>query len=43
MRRLLALLLLVAFTCSLVGCSGDKNKGSNRDKDRPRQTTVPAE
>jgi len=36
MRRLLAILTAVAVLCLAAGCSNDKEKGMNRDKDMPR-------
>jgi hypothetical protein len=32
----LALLLLAALTGALAGCGSDKDKGPNKDRDRPR-------
>lgn len=36
MRRLLAILTAVLVLCLAAGCSNDKEKGMNRDKDMPR-------
>jgi len=37
--RKIALLVLVSFA---LGCGGNKDKGINKDKDRPRSSAQPA-
>ena len=36
MRNILAILAAVLFLCFTLGCGSDKEKGQNRDKDKPR-------
>jgi uncharacterized lipoprotein len=36
MRKMLAILTAVLMLCLAAGCSNDKEKGQNRDKDKPR-------
>jgi uncharacterized lipoprotein len=36
MRRILALILASALLITAAGCSGERNKGVNKDKDRPK-------
>ena len=36
MRRLIAILLTLFAVATLSGCGGDKDKGIEKDKDRPR-------
>ena len=36
MRKVLAVLTAVLVLCLAAGCSNDKEKGQNRDKDKPR-------
>jgi hypothetical protein len=36
MRRLCAVLTATLLLCLTAGCGGDKEKGQNRDKDKPR-------
>lgn len=36
MRKLLIALLAIVLIVPLVGCGGDKDKGINKDKDKPR-------
>ena len=43
MRRLLAVLLLVALSTFLVGCGNDADRGVNKDKDRPKATDKPSQ
>jgi hypothetical protein len=37
MKRLLCVLLALILAAPLSGCGGDKDKGINKDKDKPRQ------
>ena len=36
MKRLFTLVLGVVVTCCLAGCNSDKDKGINKDRDKPR-------
>jgi hypothetical protein len=36
MKRFFCLLLCAFLTASLCGCGGDKERGINKDKDKPR-------
>ena len=36
MRKMLAMLTAVLVLCLAAGCGNDKEKGQNRDKDKPR-------
>jgi hypothetical protein len=36
MRKMLAVLTAVLVLCLAAGCGNDKEKGQNRDKDKPR-------
>jgi hypothetical protein len=36
MKRILAVLLAGALACALAGCGSDKDKGINKDRDKPR-------
>jgi hypothetical protein len=36
MRKMLAMLMAALMLCLAAGCGSDKEKGQNRDKDKPR-------
>lgn len=36
MRRIVCLLTAMVLTTALVGCSGEKDRGQNRDLDKPK-------
>jgi hypothetical protein len=38
MKRLLSLLLMLVLVGVLTGCGGDRDKGINKDRDKPRET-----
>jgi hypothetical protein len=40
MQRLLCVLLALVLVGPLSGCGGEKDKGINKDKDKPRQAPV---
>jgi hypothetical protein len=41
MKRILWLLLAVLLAGAPAGCAGEKDRGINKDKDRPREQATP--